>query len=196
MCRSKKFAMAVKGPPVLCVFRGAVLHKTCKSNRVERSALLQALRSHGLASFEQADCIVMESTGVSGGLFRTKKSLSADAPPDTVLLGRPSSFGHGQPIRREFVRRRCTSLRQGTRCMEGRDDGVGYVEDQSKKGTKGKRLTAGFASWTTYNLLTTATFQAYPSCSIPDVQPCRRPGGSILGPDVQAKDNQRSRLAR
>lgn len=67
MCRSKRFSMAVKGPPVLCVFRGAVLHKTCVKNRVERSALLQALRSHGLASFEQADCIVMEATGVSRG---------------------------------------------------------------------------------------------------------------------------------
>ncbi|GHJ87476.1 hypothetical protein NliqN6_3878 [Naganishia liquefaciens] len=83
MVRSKKLETLIRGQPLLCVFRGQVLEKTCHSNRVERASLLASLRSHGLVSFDQVDCIVLETTGVFSVI--PKFSL-LDQPDATVLL--------------------------------------------------------------------------------------------------------------
>lgn len=96
MARSKRLQSLIRGPPVLCVFRGKVLEQTCLSNRIERAILLTALRSHGLVSFDQVECIVLETTGA----FSVIPKLSMTNQPDGHVLLCEGVPGYEQELER------------------------------------------------------------------------------------------------
>ena len=61
--RSDRVRRAVKNQPTLLLRDGAVREAAMKQQRVSRGELLAAVRSHGHASLESIDAVVLESDG-------------------------------------------------------------------------------------------------------------------------------------
>ncbi|KAI5452071.1 hypothetical protein NCC49_001012 [Naganishia albida] len=83
MAYSKMAQALFRGRPVLCVFRGKVLVDVCRNNRIERPLVLQALRKHGLVSFEQVECMILETTGEFSVISR--KSMEGQDVAESLL---------------------------------------------------------------------------------------------------------------
>lgn len=85
---------------------------------------MTAMRTHGLVSFDQVDCIVLETTGVSSiaeVMFALDRTLTC---PCSDLLGNTQVFVAGSSRRDTPVMRRCTwiprapgPMRQGRTCF-------------------------------------------------------------------------------
>ena len=76
--RSSAFARMVAAQPLLLFFQGQLLHEAMRRARVTEADLRQALREHGLGSFEAAEAIVLEPNG----RFAVIKTASLDAMSD------------------------------------------------------------------------------------------------------------------
>ena len=61
--RSRAVARLVKSEPRALVYRGAVLHDALREERVLEEELQAAMRAQGLARYEDADLVVLETDG-------------------------------------------------------------------------------------------------------------------------------------
>ena len=61
--RSDSFAKLVKSEPTLLLYRGTIKHKALDRMRVTESEVRAALRSAGIASYEDAGAVVLETDG-------------------------------------------------------------------------------------------------------------------------------------
>ncbi|CAN5616930.1 DUF421 domain-containing protein [soil metagenome] len=60
---SRTVARLVKSEPRTLVYRGSVLHAALRYERVLETELQAAMRAHGLARYEDADLVVLETDG-------------------------------------------------------------------------------------------------------------------------------------
>ena len=61
--RSRAAQQAVKNRPRLLYYRGTLFTDAHKEERVSREDVMQALRSKGLASFDEVEAVVLETNG-------------------------------------------------------------------------------------------------------------------------------------
>jgi hypothetical protein len=74
-----------------------LLALTISASRIERAGLLAALRTHGLVSFEQAECIVLETTGVSSLSPCQPQKVDRSSPPSQTFSVIPKLSMLNQP---------------------------------------------------------------------------------------------------
>ncbi|CAN5761331.1 DUF421 domain-containing protein [soil metagenome] len=72
--RSRRVARLVKSEPRALLYRGVVLHDALRAERVLETELQAAMRAQGLARFEEADLVVLETDGS----FTAIRRLAAD----------------------------------------------------------------------------------------------------------------------
>jgi uncharacterized membrane protein YcaP (DUF421 family) len=61
--RSRSFKRAVSSRPTLLLYKGSVLEDTLKGERITKEELYLVAREKGLGSLEEADVMVLETTG-------------------------------------------------------------------------------------------------------------------------------------
>lgn len=61
--RSPRFSQLLTAPPTLLCFRGDLLRKEMRAQRVTEQELLGVARQHGLGSLAEAEAVVMQSDG-------------------------------------------------------------------------------------------------------------------------------------
>ncbi len=61
--RSKTFSHWVKSEPKLLCYRGELLKDSMKQERIVQTEVLQALRSKGYSSLQEAEAVILETNG-------------------------------------------------------------------------------------------------------------------------------------
>ncbi|OXT15846.1 hypothetical protein B9K06_18885 [Bacillus sp. OG2] len=74
---SKTVSKLIKSNPTLLYYKGSYLHDEMKKERVLEVEILQAARSQGLSSLEQAEAVVLESDGSFSVIKKSDKEESS-----------------------------------------------------------------------------------------------------------------------
>ena len=112
---NQKLAWLFQGPPLVVVFRGAMLTKVMKEHRISTADVNASLRHHGILNVSLVECAIIEPNGAIS-VFTMEALEDAQVEPDVltdIAAYRALCGGDEECGRRERGKKRATNVNPG-----------------------------------------------------------------------------------